>query len=548
MKKMLGLLASLSLFTTSSSVVVACSTPERVSSLKLNQDLAKQVISKITGQDIASIDFGNIFSSGDISSVLTNIINDAIAKQFDYESTNNTLEKLALKQFAASTSEGLPAEFSDNYFEKSATIAEDLLFTQYTSSISSGTRLDLTQLTSLYSLNPIADTTVKGLDGNDIEVKKEDKITINDKTWAIFSEDKAGVLPDLTNLTDINSPFKVNGKAISAKTALRLRFQDYFNNKLMNDIASNLLTMAYNDSTSFLVSPASDGKNLPFINTGSTLFSKTQDWFTTNTTGVNREWKTNVKMVWSFKFDKTDGLTVSAVNKAVAANSDLNPDTGELASGKSLIDLLKDFEQYNTYTADGSNAYDSFFTMQGFKGFTLYENGTSLGTSPISGKNYETKVKEANKAGILMNSGTAVFDDVDNQNIGEIVFVLPVYLMELLGGSDTTSDNVYTIDGADGKGVEIQFGPSDANKDRYKTIWNQKNNVAMHSKDIQGLDKSERIAMINQLKYLVSNDSSTSELAKTTLYSRYLDVDDILYLNLYNELGKYIKTDEDEDN
>gem|GEM_PF-6866982 len=83
-------------------------------------------------------------------------------------------------------------------------------------------------------------------------------------------------MPTIAQLTNRDSMFTINGARISPTTALRLRFQDYFENNLMRNIAENLLTMTFLDSNSFLISETGDANFAPFINASSELFSRAQ--------------------------------------------------------------------------------------------------------------------------------------------------------------------------------------------------------------------------------------------------------------------------------
>ncbi|AOG60696.1 hypothetical protein SHELI_v1c07470 [Spiroplasma helicoides] len=572
MKKLLGLLGAASLVVSTSAVAVACN-KDRPTSAKLNRDLARQLIASIAGGDpsLAYKDFGDLFSDADITATVVKIINDLLGKKYGYESTNANLDKLGLQKYEDLGENGkLPDSFLNNYNLQAGTVAEDLLFTEYSTSISSN-RLDLTQIDSkLYSLNPTEDVVVKDVKNNTFTVKAKSKISIlkdgGKKVWSIRAEDKStpSNTPELADLTSSTNPFYVNDDKgaehqITAKTALRLRFQDYFDNKLVKDIIDNILTMSYIDSNAFSILPTSNESTDygAYINTSSPLFAKTQSWFTTNTTGTGRNWTTNVRMVWSYKFERKNETKVTTALNDIYSKA-VDPTNGEILKDKSLIkdvmgELATALQKDNLiYNGDNSNAYDSFFGNQGYKGFTVYDNGSSLGTSPIASKSYESAVKAATKAGILMKSGNPYYEDSSDKNIEEIVFVLPIYMIELLGASvESSGQSTYEVQGAtDDSKKAIQFGWSGINNTKYADIWNQDNNKEYHSKDVQNLikdSKEKARAMVNQIKYLVSQDSSTSEIAKTVLYSKYLDADLVYYAGLYDSIGKYIKTDKDED-
>lgn len=555
MKRLLSLISALSLTSVASTTVIACSS-DRIENPVLNRDLAMQIIAQLSGQNIANIDFGYVFSDADITRVIVSMINDLVARQYGYEATNIMLNSLGMQEFAEIENGRLPEEFLSTFENSAATVAEDRLFTEYTRSIASGTRMDLSQLVSLYSLNPIRDITVLDIDGQEVQVTTGDQILVDGVVWGLFTEGPATTLPTIAQLTNRDSMFTINGARIAPTTALRLRFQDYFENNLMRSIAENLLTMTFLNSNSFLISETGDGNFAPFINASSELFSRTQTWHTSNTTATGREWRTNVRMVWSLKFTNENGSNTSAAINLIRNLNQINTATGELNTGEYLMELINyvaDGISSNLggiYNGDDSNAYDSFFYQQGFRGLTIYESGAAIGTSPIEGTNYENAVMNSSRAGILMNGALPFFTDTDNGNISEFVFVLPVYMIELLGGSagSNGNHNLTINDAGDGE-VEINLGPSAVNPGRFAEVWNQTNNRDFHSLDIQDLitNDANRRALINQIQYVISYDSTVSTLARTTLYSRFLDADSIFYAGLWDQIGIYIRNEIDED-
>ncbi|AGR41496.1 hypothetical protein [Spiroplasma taiwanense] len=578
MKKLLSLLGIASLSVSASSLVVACSNGERVTNPKLNLNIVKDILVKLSGDSsLANIDFGSLFDSSQITSVVVNMINELISLQYSFDSTNSKFKTLNFEEYALDNNGKIEETFKNQYDIKSRTIAEDNLFTEYTQSITKNNRLDYKNVQDGYALNPIQDkTVVKNSENISITIAKSSKIYISseeptssnkdEKIWQ-FATENGSNSPNLPKIEDLTSEFKEgsNGnfyvedqdgkmQLISSKTALYLRFQDYFESKLLEDINANLLTNSFLDSNMFNIKKNTNAEAAPYINPSSALFSKTQ---TLKEISGNEKWETNVKMVWTLRFDNTNGNTIKNKIRDIFEGSNIIQDkaSGALDVTKSIKEIYELF----TETADApsiitneKDAYDPYFGLSGFQGFTLYENGSSIGTSPISGKSYEDAVKNwTHGSGVLKSTdGSWSFADSENKNYEVVVVVLPIYMIELLGASNDSSSNYYSINGKkDEEKSIIKFSNTISNETVYKDRWNAQDNKELHSKDIKdiSLDKTQQEAMLNQIKYLVSNDSSTSELSKTVLYSMYLDEDQVYYAGLYDQIGKYIKNNDDED-
>ncbi|AKX33879.1 hypothetical protein SLITO_v1c02200 [Spiroplasma litorale] len=604
MKKLIGLLATFSIIASSSSIVVSCdkdnSWDVRPDKARLNPDLAKKLLASISGDAaIANMDFGAFFSSDQVTKIVVNMINELISVQYSFDSSNKMISDLGWQQkWEKDDKGGLEESFKNSYESNTRSIAQDNLFLEYTKALSNNENFDFnTQAKYLYDLNIVNETTVELIDGSTVKINPIDKENKYEnvvffksqnrenkdekfKVWKYSGEkiknyddqDQVSHMPNIIDLTDEYSAESSGTKTefaldkdgkekISAKTALYLRFQQYFESKLLEDINENLLTKSFLDANMFKVKQNDSEKGI-YLNTASPIFSKTQSW----SNNTNEKLKTNVKMVWSVKYDNTKkDLNLETELKSKLKDL-IDLATGELKSDKSIKDIIKELNNLNAgpsskadYTPykDDKTSYDPYFGQGGFKGFTIYNNGTSIGDSPISGANFETAIKDWNHGpGVVFKSPEKYsFTDKDNGNLEEIVIVLPVYMVELLGGSSNDTKDIYKYKG---KGSEdektISLGKSSSNNDEFKEIWNRDINKSLHSKDIQELINSEndksgvkRNSILNQLKYLVSKDSVSTELAKTSLYSLYLDKDLVYYAGLYNEIGKYIKTEDDKD-
>ncbi|AUB31908.1 lipoprotein [Spiroplasma floricola] len=578
MKKLLGILSAVSLTVSSPSLVVACATKERITSPKLNRDLAKQLLVSISGnKDLANIDFGSMFTDSEIESVVVNMVNELLSLQYSFDSTNSIYDRLGFKEKYTSTSEGIENLFKDKYKLETRTIAENKLFEEYTKSIK-GDRLDYWSVQNSYSLNIQKATKVKSFDGTeDISVSKKNKyIYFNsgdtaseDKIWRFTYEDSKNKSAHLPEIKDLTSEYSGEKKAvfgvvddsgkyhkISSKTALYLRFQDYFESKILEELNENLLTTAYLKSTMFDIKDSKDKGKSPYINSSSSVFSKTQ----TLSDSSSESWKTNVKMVWTIRFDITEPSTIDIINQELRKQSIIDPSNGALKTGKSISEIYNLFPTTSSKDGvpkpviDNKSGYDSYFGWSGYQGLTIYNGDSSLGDSPISGKAYEANVKSWTKgAGIVKNGSNFLTVDSSNSNYADLVLVLPVYMIELLGGSNPT-ESTYEITGKgkDDKKAMI-FSNTIGNDNVYTDRWNNNNNKDLHSKDIQDLvnnqntGKQAQAALLNQIMYGISKDSSSSDLAKTIIYSKYLDKDEVYYAGLWNKIGSYIKNENDKD-
>ncbi|WP_339020531.1 hypothetical protein [Spiroplasma endosymbiont of Atherix ibis] len=576
MKKLLGILSAVSLTVASPSLVAACGSKERIKSPKLNRELAKQLLVSISGnKDLANIDFGSMFTDAEIESVVINMVNELLSLQYSFDSTNSMYDKLSFKEKYNSDSNGIEEAFKNKYNLESRTIAENKLFEEYTKSIK-GDRLDYWSVQNNYSLNIQKDTTVKSFNGTeDINVSSKNKyIYFNsgnaankDKIWRFTNENlknKAAHLPELRDLTSEYSGIKEeifgvldkNDKyhKISSKTALYLRFQEYFKSKILEELNENLLTTAYLKSTMFDIKESKDKGKSPYINSSS-VFAKTQ----TLSDSSSESWKTNVKMVWTMRFDITEPSKIDQVNKALREKSDIiDPSSGALLSGKSISEIYKlASETANVLpnpVIDNKSGYDSYFGWSGYQGLTIYNGDSSLGDSPISGKAYEANVKSWTKgAGIVKNGSNFLTVDSSNSNYADLVLVLPVYMIELLGGSNPTNSTYEIIGKSQEDKKAMIFSNTIGNDNVYTDRWNNNNNRDLHSKDIQELidnentGKQAQTALLNQIMYGISKDSTSSDLGKTIIYSKYLDKDEVYYAGLWNKIGSYIKNENDKD-
>jgi hypothetical protein len=593
MKKLLSLLGSISLIASTSGVAVSCGASNtRIATPTLNGDRARELIAKLADSSDFGFTFGDLFSDIDITTTIVNEINRFVSINYNFATTNNTLGTLGLQKYGLT--DGGNKAFETRFDNIIRTVAEDSLFNEYSKTIVNGPSpsFEMTLSKQLYSLNPIATTEVQGQDtkGNTSPyyVAKGTKIKFYDdgkyKNWEVLGEDEDKVeatsTPTIEELTqeftdDGKSPFKItafkkeedansgSGESkditITSKTALELRFQDYFNNKKMYDAMTNALTMVYNQSTMWRTS--SDGAYFDITNP---VFSKTGSWTTS-------DFHTNVKMVWTYTVPKTAADTVQAALKgtedAPALDSDGKFTAGGITNLSDLVTAISKVADADADTnKDTTDGNDPYFGLTGYKGVVVSQDGTTIGDNPISGAAYESAVNATdnlkNSGGItVQDSNSWYFQNADNKNNVDFVITLPIFILQLLGvdkavspKNDDEKANIYSIKGAnvandetDQKAISFDRSSSSQSSDSYTTLWKRNNKYKSEDVNTLASDPVKQESLFQQIQYLVSQDSNGQETAKKVIYSKYLDEDDIYYAGLYDQIGKYISKSDSED-
>jgi hypothetical protein len=576
MKKLLSLLGSISLIASTSGVAVSCGASNtRIATPTLNGDRARELIAKLADSSDFGFTFGDLFSDIDITTTIVNEINRFVSINYNFATTNNTLGTLGLNKYELT--DGGNKDFETRFDNIIRTVAEDSLFNEYSKTIVDGpsNSFEMSLSKQLYSLNPIATTEVQATDGSIHYVKAGTKIMFGDaKPWQVYGEEdvKASQTPTIEDLTkeftdDGVSPFTINAFdsekeangdgdgtpiTITSKTALELRFQDYFNNKKMYDAMTNALTMVYNQSTMWRTS--ADGAYFDITNP---IFSKTGTWTTS-------DFHTNVKMVWTYTVPKT---AADAVQTALKDTLDAD---GKFKDGKTgLTDLVNTISgveaaKTNKDTTDGN---DPYFGLTGYKGVVVSQDGTTIGDNPISGAAYESAVNATsnlqNRGGItIQNANIWYYQNADNKDNVDFVITLPIFIMQLLGvnkalspDNEAVTANIYSIKGADAtpsnpkvqEQISFKRSSSSSDADSYTNLWDLNDDYNSKDVDVIASDPVKQESLFQQIQYLVSQDSNGQETAKKVIYSKYLDEDDIYYAGLYDQIGKYISKSDSED-
>lgn len=567
MKKLISILSSFSILLGSSSLAVSCNNASsRITTPVLNSKLASELIAKLNDGDF-DVSFGDYYKNIDLTTAVVDEINKLLSEEYDYSKTNQLLDSLKLADYKKDTK-----TFDAKFKSLLDSIAENKLFSEYSETVndSDSSPEDFTISKDFYILNPINDTTgINGIlvsngkisdDANkEFTVLKGTKIFIDDntasdetKTWRILGENGSSAtnVPTIAQLTQEYQPGKTSpffikssdGKVynITAKTALSLRFQDYFINKIEADMLDNVLTMVYNIASMWRVE-----SNNAYIDITNPIFSMAQTWT------ANQSFKTNVKMVWTYTINKKD-IQTAWTSLTNDTNGPINKD-GTLKNGKTLDDMYSALTSLKNL--DNNDGFDPYFGHSGYKGLVLSKDGTTIGTNPISGAAYESDVNNTsnlqNRGGLLTKSSDLFYyTNSTNSNNVDLVFYLPVYMIQLLGADSTNSDvNTYQISGKDGKGSKIKYKYGQYSSTDYAKQWENYSAPTLESKDIDNIvaDNTKRESMIQDIEYIVAQDSTNQTNAKKIIYSAYLTASDIYYSGLYDQIGKYIESASDDE-
>ncbi|WP_342269031.1 lipoprotein [Spiroplasma endosymbiont of Aspidapion aeneum] len=571
MKKLLSILGAFTIGSSLAATVVSCNARIDDDSIQYNKTLIKSIIAKILGPDYdeAWFDFGDMAKSG-VEAQLVSMINEASSLQYAYESTNSINKDLGLSKYS-----NVKSFNSSIWQNKLDTVLEDKLFTEYTSSITSDNRLDYTKIADLYTLNMHTKEDVNNTSGGKIDLKFDNnnyysiyykKTGSNSalKKWSFFHEngDTSNTETNLPTLEELTAEFKSKDEykfylvsnekeklkgvnkivpndtagQITSKTAVRLRFQDYFNNSIKASAWENALTLAYGDSTMYNIRKVNNSYQ-PFINSASPLFNMAQSWKTSKTSKLT----TNVKLVWTIKYKAQWDEEVNKRLTELKNNNIINDDgtLNDKGSIQDIINAINDKDKKKIEIDPDSLSYDPYMGLQGYKGMTIYNGTTAIGTSPIANEKYETNIENYNSRGGIVKYNPYYWytPNGSDNNYHEIVLALPIYTIQLLQD--------YKLTGSNDDSVALNLGPTASNSNGYNDVWNYDINTELHSNDVTSMDSTIKNSILNDIQYLICQDSSITSLAKSVIYSKYIDPDDIYYSGLYDEIGKYIKSGED---
>lgn len=574
MKKLLAILATTTLTVSSGALLVSCSSGlVRQDKLKYNIDVLKQILFDITGdvkwtdKENSPIDsnLGDYLTESKVNEIIQSTLDQTLGLQSSFESTNANLKSLK----SDAIYKGVNDFNEKSYTKQSNSIAQKKLFKEYTTALSNNESFDFQKLMDGFSLGVTKETKVTPFGETssvNIPVGATIKFGTDKKIWATSVENikdtGARGIPTVDMFTAEYSSNKAqfyvnNGKSdieISALTALSLRFQDYFVNQLESDIISNIMVMSHMTSKMFRYR---DSK--AYLNPTNAFTNKLQDF-----NPSNNDWKTNVKMIWTVKYDKSKmGKGESAA--LVQGIKKFNDSSNKEKSIKNILTINdSNTNELGITPILKDTSYDSYFGLSGFQGIKF----DTFGDDPTSGKTWADKVNDQqNGARIIYNTDLQPGFSSNNPNYNEIVVVLPIYFIELMTGNSKDKDNnssekisresaaevtptdVYSIkDAKGGVATTVQLGRAGSSTEDIWQKWNgfKNNKGSVDVRDTLAQD-DKRENLLNELMYMACTNTSFIDAAKRDIYTKYLDKDTIYYSGIWDMVKKYIDDEEDED-
>ncbi|ATQ35405.1 hypothetical protein MENTO_v1c02540 [Mesoplasma entomophilum] len=484
MKKLLAIIAAVGLTATTSSVVVSCTTTvNRFSKLNFSdKKIYDTLILKMLDNEFISVSQAQKFLKISDSEIITDVLKilDRKIAEEEYKATSSTL---------ASTFKVKEKDVKENITNKLLNdLATNQFFSEYTAAIIGNSKglVNDYNYSNNHSLNPFdlfkddakisysiyfensedSKTTTSGsltrwqvrgeFGENNWNIPSFETLN-NNKFYIVGSTDKKGHVPALTakpsiskvlnketSVSDINGNFLVKPSEsqdwFTGKEIMKYRFQSYINAKIIPDIYTQLISLAYLDSNLYTTNLTNTNYTRSFarLNTTNKLVSSFQNSLTAAPTSVN----SNIKLIWSFKADVSQDAT-EWVNSYKKALNDPNA-AGNVILKDDSIKILRD--NFNSTEAGDKLVNTTKLGMDpfsiGLKGYNGIVKNNDTGVEAISGSlsistDAQTAAKSVNQPTLLTGpkgQGFAVGDKGES----EIVLVLPLYLNDIYDATNVT--------------------------------------------------------------------------------------------------------------
>lgn len=358
--------------------------------------------------------------------------------------------------------------------------------------------------------------TIENLQNNEFIVLKssEEKplgfsVTISDAD--LDDQNNWCLVDDKGEIKDDGYIYSKDGKTVKmdGKTALEYRFQAYFKNQIFNEFFSknketktnifeSLLTMTYLDTNFYNISrnQKTQTQEDAFLNIGSNLAQFTQSW--NKQSGYNSK----LKMIWSFTL-KREQMT--------KAWETINPylKSDQTLKNNSRQSLKKIYDKLNLALKDaGGNisklGSDPFFNLGGYNGLVKVDaenNVTSVDGNFMINDAAKTKIAKAKGPSILTADGRSTGFDSEISGEYDFVFVLPIYLIDLLNDRTIDLSNESTIQETNfdnGESTTAFVTPNDVSADGTANKLYSGYSKAMDG--VSPIDESKKIEINSNIK------------------------------------------------
>ncbi|ATI73205.1 lipoprotein [Mesoplasma florum] len=478
MKKLLAILAAVGLTATTSSVVISCTTTvDRFGKLNFSdKQVYTSFILKMKDSGFISVSQAEKFlkiSDTEIIADVLKILDKKIAEE-EYKTTSSNIAS-TLKVKEKETTENITSNLLND-------LATNKFFSEYTAKVISDKHglVNDKQYSNDHSLNPfnlfeddekinysiyyketsenetLTRWQVLGEFGeNEWNIPSIDTLNGGYNFYIIGSTDNTKVtkLTDIKNtkvlnkdtkIDEVTGPFLVakneQEQGFSGNEIMKYRFQSYINAKIIPDLYTQLISLAYLDSNLYSTNLTTTNYTRSFVrlNTSNKLVSSVQNSLTSETKS------SNVKLIWSFKAKVSTDAT-SWVKSYKQALGEPNS-SGNIILDENSITTLKNNFSSNSLENNTKLGTDPFLGLVGYNGIA---KNNDTGIEAISGSlsistDAQTAAKSIDRPTLLTgprDQGFAVGDNGES----EIVLVLPIYLNDIYDNSNVTLNAVNQV-------------------------------------------------------------------------------------------------------
>ncbi|AAT75603.1 unknown lipoprotein [Mesoplasma florum L1] len=478
MKKLLAILAAVGLTATTSSVVISCTTTvDRFGKLNFSdKQVYTSFILKMKDSGFISVSQAEKFlkiSDTEIIADVLKILDKKIAEE-EYKTTSSNIAS-TLKVKEKETTENITSNLLND-------LATNKFFSEYTAKVISDKHglVNDKQYSNNHSLNPfnlfeddekinysiyykeksenetLTRWQVLGEFGeNEWNIPSIEALNGGNNFYIIGSADNTKVtkLTDTKNtkvlnkdtkIDEVTGPFLVakneQEQGFSGNEIMKYRFQSYINAKIIPDLYTQLISLAYLDSNLYSTNLTTTNYTRSFVrlNTSNKLVSSVQNSLTSETKS------SNVKLIWSFKAKVSTDAT-SWVKSYKQALGEPNS-SGNIILDENSITTLKNNFSSNSLENNTKLGTDPFLGLVGYNGIA---KNNDTGIEAISGSlsistDAQTAAKSIDRPTLLTgprDQGFAVGDNGES----EIVLVLPIYLNDIYDNSNVTLNAVNQV-------------------------------------------------------------------------------------------------------
>lgn len=575
MKKIINIIWTIILLSFISTYILSCKNKnidQRFKEPILNKEIKKWIIAEIQdNKNYINYSFNSLFNKIDLKLLTIRLLNFNISKYY-YSIEENTRAK-----FTEITHK---IKKLDNYLINNQIVAFikqvalDKLYTEYLTGINDNTYLEFKIANEGYLPNyQTYNWYIQGIKSNflnnsqfaDFDIFKKTKQELKKELYMFNNKNIINASSQFVGFNLLNEEQK--------KKALEIRFHDYFICSIVPTIIDTILTSTYLHQNQFKVYNKNTNikEKIIYINKFNTLFNNIQSWEN------NNNWKTYIKLIWEAKMDKKKLKQLMGANNEniIHINNNLAHNTNKNILFKTLKNIFNN-KNNNIKQNVISEGIDPFFGLNGFKGIAAFNKSDNNMFTQFKGDiSYIEDIKNQTKSGIMIaNPNTPITETSryqyisTNQKEASIVFVLPIYTIDLLKNLsfNYTDGNINNkklyIKYYGLKGIPIDLDFQWLNQGlSIKWLYNttgclgtrdEYGNILYNDDGTPKIQYNEKIWKTNLLKwieYTMSQNPTLQTSSKNRLYSLAFayNSNNIYSQIIYDEIGHYIQKEEEEE-